>query len=254
MNNPVNRTDPSGLTPYTGRVTSPYRVLKKLGKGKSLQDLSDSHGGSTDGYVFTDKYGWVDIRHSARPPSERSRLSPDGALRASASPLRLNNGAPNDAKSTAVAFHRKTCRATLLEWLFGKSTCPGESLYDAFARWTAEAGARSPLDPAAGFGTCRPPTRPYVEVVDRNLVGRTALEAVTIILWGVGLVLLIPPVPSETGQSYSFFPRGIIAVACFIGSRWFAVRWRTHHVISTVLEAAIFILCGILLADRVRIH
>jgi RHS repeat-associated protein len=73
-NNPVNSFDPLGLAPNQAGVTDPNHVLQALTKDPSLANIRDAHGGNQDRYFYTDKYGWVDIRHFA----EAGRLSENG--------------------------------------------------------------------------------------------------------------------------------------------------------------------------------
>lgn len=46
-------------------MTGPWHITRLLMSGMSLQQIATSHGGLEDRYFYTDKYGWVDIRHFA---------------------------------------------------------------------------------------------------------------------------------------------------------------------------------------------
>ena len=63
-------------------------------------------------------------------------------------------------------------------------------------------------------------THPYSFI---RLIGRLVTDIAELILFGMGISMLIPPVPSEPTTQVHFFPNGIFAVLLFLASR--AVSW-----------------------------
>jgi RHS repeat-associated protein len=74
-NNPTNMVDPWGLAPNQAGVTDPSHVLQSLKNDPDLTNLRDTHTGNTNRYFYTEKYGWVDIRHFAES-ARRAQESP----------------------------------------------------------------------------------------------------------------------------------------------------------------------------------
>ncbi len=74
-NNPVSMIDPLGLAPNQAGVTNPSHVLQLLKNDPDLTNLRDTHSGNTNRYFYTEKYGWVDIRHFAES-AIRAKESP----------------------------------------------------------------------------------------------------------------------------------------------------------------------------------
>lgn len=71
INNPIAYTDPTGKAPYKGGTMDPAKLLQEvewleeigMDKRALFNKISKNHEGETDRYFYTEKYGWVDIRH-----------------------------------------------------------------------------------------------------------------------------------------------------------------------------------------------
>jgi hypothetical protein len=150
-NNPINAIDPFGLAPNTGGVTSPYHVLKQLNNGVTLQQLSESHITNADRYFYTDRYGWVDIRHFADAASYVQAGYPGWWVKTLGFGLEAWEWTTEWGDAYRSGFSYEDLPSNAAGVNFGRSICNGESLSEAFKRWAAQNGARSPLDPAAGF-------------------------------------------------------------------------------------------------------
>jgi hypothetical protein len=68
--NPESKSDPSGLEPNQAGITDPQHVIDWLKShtrpydcGDRMLRLSDAHDSNHNRYFYTEKYGWVDIRH-----------------------------------------------------------------------------------------------------------------------------------------------------------------------------------------------
>jgi hypothetical protein len=66
-------TDPDGRAPNQAGVTNPDHVLNALIADPNLANLKATHQGNMNRYFYTEKYGWVDIRHFA----EAARMTYD---------------------------------------------------------------------------------------------------------------------------------------------------------------------------------
>jgi ABC-type Fe3+-siderophore transport system permease subunit len=71
-----------------------------------------------------------------------------------------------------------------------------------------------------------------------------------LILFMTGLVLLIPPVPSEPTTQVHFVPQGIIAATLFLLSRLISWRRRKETFLMMLAQVAGFIVFSLLLYQR----
>jgi len=71
LNNPIVYTDPTGKAPYKGGTYDPAKLLQEvafleeagMSKRAIFNKISKDHAGETERYFYTERYGWVDIRH-----------------------------------------------------------------------------------------------------------------------------------------------------------------------------------------------
>jgi uncharacterized protein YhhL (DUF1145 family) len=75
----------------------------------------------------------------------------------------------------------------------------------------------------------------------------------TIVLWGVALLVLVPPIPSDISQTYSYIPRGLIAAVSLLFSRILSFR-REKHFALTLIEVVIFFVFGLIIFQRAQIR
>ncbi|MFM6271782.1 MAG: hypothetical protein ACKPFA_35610, partial [Dolichospermum sp.] len=151
FNNSINHTDAYGLAPNQGGATDSCHVRDALNNNPDLGNLKDTHRNNTNRYFYTDQYGWVDIRHFA----EAARRTSGGEWAWWTETLGFGNEvvqyltewgddyrsgfSPEDLPSNSAGAN------------FGQSIRPGESLVEAFDRWSKQAGARPKSDPNTGF-------------------------------------------------------------------------------------------------------
>ena len=150
-NSPINHTDAYGLAPNKGGATDSCHVRDALKNDPDLGKLSDTHGENANRYFYTDQYGWVDIRHFAEAARRTSGgewgwwTETLGFGKEVAQYLRewgddyRSGFSPEDLPSNSAGAN------------FGQSIKPGESLANAFDRWSQQAGARPLSDPNTGF-------------------------------------------------------------------------------------------------------
>jgi len=74
------------------------------------------------------------------------------------------------------------------------------------------------------------------------------------LLFALAIFLLIPPVPSAEGQTYSFWPMVIPAGALMSASRFIALRQGTETPLGLVLKVAIVLAAGFGIYARVNIR
>ena len=63
---------------------------------------------------------------------------------------------------------------------------------------------------------------------------------------------MIPPVPSDLGSQYHFFPVGAVSVVVFGLGRFLAVFGKKTDVALAIFETTVFVIFGIVLFDRVQ--
>ena len=73
------------------------------------------------------------------------------------------------------------------------------------------------------------------------------------LLMGLSFIFLIPPVPSVSGQHYSFVPIGVVAVAMFAGSRLIAAKRGGENIYAALVQVLIFLLFGLVVHERTQV-
>jgi hypothetical protein len=186
QNNPINLVDPSGLAPNKKGATQPHHVVDMVktyfnefanadGKvcftywsdrsfAKLLNALSDKHGGNENRYFYTDKYGWVDIRHffaAAAGASTYGRnkvvvggfLIEIGQYLSEGKNSYKSGFSPEDLPSNSAGADFGTWFYASGNRRFGSCKCVSQDeLVERLEQWLRDAGARNKEDPAAGFG------------------------------------------------------------------------------------------------------
>lgn len=159
---PISEIDPAGLAPNQAGATDPSHVSNFLNNNQSLLDLSSGHGGNLNRYFYTDKFGWVDIRHFGKAAS---MVHEDGVPGWVTEGLGFGNEVVqwltewgSDYRS---GFSSEDVSSNAAGADFGGNIMPGENLTDAFERWLETAGGRSATDEKSGYSKL-PKTDPSV--------------------------------------------------------------------------------------------
>lgn len=155
---PVNRIDPAGLAPNQAGATNPIYVTRALRSGTSLGDLAARSGSNENRYFYTDRFGWVDIRHFATAAqmvvdgtspnvvvtlgflNEVAQTVDEGARSAQGNDVYRSGFSPEDLPSNSAGAE------------FGLVLKRSDgNVADAFVAWANDAGARRTSDPKSGY-------------------------------------------------------------------------------------------------------
>ncbi|HWT20866.1 MAG TPA: RHS repeat-associated core domain-containing protein, partial [Variovorax sp.] len=150
-NNPYAFTDPDGRAPNQAGVTSYTHVYNALQKS-GLADLRDSHGGNANRYFYTEKYGWVDIRHFAEAARMVSEGTSGSVVRGLGFLNEVDQWATEWGDDYRSGFSPEDLPSNDAGINFGESLRSGQSLASEFQRWATGTGAASdPTDPTTGY-------------------------------------------------------------------------------------------------------
>ncbi len=142
LNNPYKYTDPTGKAPNQAGATDWHHVAGALQSG-SLSQLSASHGTNASRYFFTEKFGWVDIRHFGAAASQvADKGMPGPVVKAMGYGVEVQqwmNEGPNDYQS---AFSPEDIPSNSAGVDFAQSIGKGESPAEAFPRWVLGVGGK----------------------------------------------------------------------------------------------------------------
>ena len=155
---PVNNTDPTGLAPNQAGATNPAHVTLALRNGASLSELAAQSISNENRYFYTDRFGWVDIRHFATAAqmvmdgtspnvvvtlgflNEIAQTVDEGARSARGSDVYRSGFSPEDLPSNSAGAE------------FGLALKKSEgNVADTFVEWATRAGARRTSDPKSGY-------------------------------------------------------------------------------------------------------
>ena len=151
-NNPYSFTDPDGRAPNQAGVTGPLHVYSSLQNG-SLADLRDSHGGNTSRYFYTEKFGWVDIRHFAEAARMVSEGTSGSTVRALGVGNEVHQWATEWGEDYRSGFSPEDLPSNDAGINFAEGLREGESLASGFFRWAKNNGAAiNPTSPSTGYG------------------------------------------------------------------------------------------------------
>lgn len=81
-------------------------------------------------------------------------------------------------------------------------------------------------------------------------ISRLGGNTAELLLFMAGMVLLIPPVPSEPTTHVHFVPQGIMAATLFLFSRLISWRRRKETFSMMLAQVAVFIVFALLLYQR----
>lgn len=148
-NNPYRFTDPDGRAPNQAGTADPSHVYFALRGGSGLQALSDAHGSNANRYFYTEKYGWVDIRHFARAAALVQQGTHPEVVRAL--------GAGNESVQWLLewgddyrsGFSPEDLSSNAAGIDFGRGLGKGTELAAAFLKWAKLNRARTDSSPAA---------------------------------------------------------------------------------------------------------
>jgi monoamine oxidase len=141
-NNPYSYTDPMGHAPNQAGATDWHHVGGALAS-KTLSELSASKLGNDARYFYTDRYGWIDIRHFGAAAAEvREKGKPGFLVKALGYGVEVQQWFSEGAGAYRSAFSPEDLPSNSAGISFAESIGEGESLPAAFARWALEAGAK----------------------------------------------------------------------------------------------------------------
>jgi RHS repeat-associated protein len=153
-NGPTGKVDPSGLVPNQSETFDPDRALARirelerqgLSHDQILSTLSDYLLGENQHgrYFYTDKYGWVDLRHFAELADYGNTVSDLGARACGYANelLQWRDGSPS-------AFSYEDLPSNAAGAAFGSSLDSRKAISAQFAEWLRNVGARRADDPEA---------------------------------------------------------------------------------------------------------
>jgi len=167
-NNPYKYVDPDGMAPNQAGVTTiatlkaEVRNYEASGlKGAAVMSaLSANHGGNANRYLFTDKHGWVDLRHFGAAAEMASSIGSVATetLGLANEVVQFSTEWGDDYRS---GFSPEDISSNAAGAAFGDDYMNGNtSVSDSLGKWLG-AGARNPSDPAAGLSSL-PATDPAV--------------------------------------------------------------------------------------------
>lgn len=156
-NDPLNWADANGREPNRAQATDPSYVAGQVNGGRSLAEVSDAHGGARNEprYFYTQRYGWVDIRHFAEAASMvHERGVPPAAVKAL--------GVGNEVAQAITEGIREAGGRDVYNSGFSYEDIPSNSAGATFGevlnaggdfgQWADIAGALPASDPRAGLG------------------------------------------------------------------------------------------------------
>lgn len=163
-NNPFNYVDIYGLAPNQAGATNPTHVYWALLRNPSLDQLSESHGGNQDRYFFTERYGWVDIRHFGKAAHKTQGWIPGPVVMVGGFSLEVWQWLTEWGTAYRSGFSYEDIPSNAAGVNFAQSILPGETPAEAFLRWNKKVGGKpkyhgaaalemlSPTDPACRGG------------------------------------------------------------------------------------------------------
>lgn len=150
-NNPPSFNDPDGLAPNKAGVTGSLHVYNALQKG-NLADLRNSHSGNKNRYFYTEKFGWIDIRHFAEAARMVSEGTPSFVVRALGFGNEINQWITEWGDDYRSGFSQEDLPSNDAGINFAESLEKGESLASGFSRWAeANGAAADPTGPTTGY-------------------------------------------------------------------------------------------------------
>lgn len=83
-------------------------------------------------------------------------------------------------------------------------------------------------------------------------IDKVARAILALLLFGLSLTFLIPPIPSDPSSKYTFFPGGAIGVLLFGLCRAIDTSQGKWRILVVILETVFFLIYGILLYERIH--
>jgi hypothetical protein len=150
---PMNLVDSTGRAPYQGGVTTWGQVYAELHADSDLFAFSEAHKGVTNRYVFSDKYGWIDLRHFGQAAGLTAAGVPAIVTEGLGFVNEVKQKITESGNDYRSGFSPEDIPSNSAGADFGaylKTT--DRSIADALSAWTESVGARNPSDPNAGVG------------------------------------------------------------------------------------------------------
>ncbi len=148
---PVNCTDATGRAPNRAGATTSDHVRDFLQNTPDLRLLSSNHVSNVNRYFYTQKFGWVDIRHfgEAAYRVEHGQFGWD--VRLMGFLLEAKQWAFEWGNAYRSGFSPEDCPSNAAGVSFAQFRQPTDTLDQAFAKWAKSVGALSLDDPRAHY-------------------------------------------------------------------------------------------------------
>jgi RHS repeat-associated protein len=161
LNNPTVYTDPTGKAPYKGGTMDPAKLLEEvelleqLGMDKRalFNEISSAHSGDTNRYFYTEKFGWVDVRHFGAFAAAAA-IWPDPLVSFVGGAEELRQWLSEWGNDYRSGFSPEDGPSNDAGEEFGDAyLTKNMSATEAFRQWLAAAGALPPEDARTGYDT-----------------------------------------------------------------------------------------------------
>lgn len=161
LNRAVNMVDNSGHAPNQAGAASLNHVEREVVGHRNLQKVADAHKGNENRYFYTEKYGWVDIRHFAKAADlAKGGISPINVERIGTlveiyqwltewGDDYRSGFSPEDRPSNSAGADFGSLLRTALNAEKDERK-HGMVWARTFQEWTKKVGARNPEDPKSG--------------------------------------------------------------------------------------------------------
>ncbi len=155
--NPLIYTDPDGRAPNQAGVTDPSVILAQiqtleqggLTRAQILSRVSETHGTNKDRYFYTERYGWVDVRHFAKAAELTSEGASPTVVEAKGFALEVVQWLTEWGNDYRSGFSPEDIPSNAAGARFGANLNAKESLSAQFQNWLKAIGGRNANDPIA---------------------------------------------------------------------------------------------------------
>jgi RHS repeat-associated protein len=149
-NDALAAVDSFGLAPNQQGTCDASHIVDELRNNQSLENLRDTHSENVDRYFYTDKYGWVDVRHFAEAARRAHEGEPGWWVRAKGFGLEGLQWLHEWGDDYRSGFSPEDIPSNSAGVDFGQSIRPGDDISVALELWLGDIGGRAQDDPSAG--------------------------------------------------------------------------------------------------------